>query len=325
MKQLLAGVVAAGLLSAAAPAAHAQAGIEALTPMGVSASSTLKGKKDKYAAWRVFDNDAVEAGGSDMSSATGTYYTTAWCEGKKDEGIGESLELAGDDLSFTTITIAAGFWKSEALWAKNNRPTKLTITVTGHDDQERTFDLDVPSDMEEAELNPGELVDAQDIKIAFAAVDKGKVNDTCISDVMISKGDTTLRPAMINLGADQDFQTMLAALSDGLTNCTGDAINTYVHFPLSYKSLGDPSGMAKPVKKKWKKAKDLLKSCKKGQAPSFAGDINYAWVITEGPDKLEYRYAGNEMGAAWLHFTYYYNDDATSGTWKLSGADVTAP
>lgn len=314
MKTLLVGAASAAIVCAVAPPARAQSS-DSLLPISVSASSTLKGKKDKYAPWRAFD---VDWG---ASADGGFVYGTAWCEGKKDEGIGEFLEIEGDDLAFSTLTVAAGFWKSPALFEKNNRPTKLKIIVADHEGNERTFDLAVPETMEQATLDAGEVLDARSIKIQFAEVAKGKMNDTCISSVGITTGDRNRAPILSAAVGAQDLQIALFALTEGFSTCNAEELSTYVKFPLSYKSLPDPTGESKPLKKKWKKAKDLLQSCGKGEVPAATGDVDYTWVWSDGPDRIQYRFAGNEAGAAVWHLWYDYDLEKMQGTWKLTAAD----
>ena len=58
-------------------------------------------------------------------------YKTAWVEGKKDEGIGESLEyyFKNDSPRITEIIISNGYMKSEETWKNNNRVKKLKLYV----------------------------------------------------------------------------------------------------------------------------------------------------------------------------------------------------
>ena len=305
MKRALVGAACAAALCAGTPAASAQAGMDSITPMNADASSTLKGKGEKYAAWRAIDGDQ----------------TTGWCEGKKDQGVGEALTLSGDDVSFTQLQIMAGYWKSEKLFKGNNRPTALTVTVTNHDGQTQRFDVAVPDGMEAAVLDPGQVVDATEIKIAFAGVTKGKVNDSCITDVQLVNGEQTRVPFLEGGAAFQDLGTAIDGLSNGLASCDQTALSTYVKFPLSYKSLPDPGGMVKPIKKKWKKLKDLMKSCAKGEQPTLGGEVDYTWLRTEGPGKVMMRAGGgNEAGSPWWHFSFQYDDEG-GGTWLLTSAD----
>src|SRR5687767_1394289 len=109
--------------------------------LDVDSSSTLKGKAGKYAAWRVFDADFA----GDPSGNGPELHTTAWCEGKKDQGVGEYLELSGSSgVSVSKIEIAAGFWKSEKLYKANNKPTRLIVTVMDFEGQETTSTVAVP-------------------------------------------------------------------------------------------------------------------------------------------------------------------------------------
>src|SRR5687768_16902041 len=102
---LVTAVICSLAVGTAARDAHAQLGRESVQALEVSASSTLKGKGERYAAWRAVDFDV-----SSSDDMTRSYYATAWCEGKKNEGVGESLTFSGQPISLTGLGIAAGFW-----------------------------------------------------------------------------------------------------------------------------------------------------------------------------------------------------------------------
>src|SRR5690349_9546870 len=103
------GLLAGVWLALGARAAHADDGRGLITPLSADATSTLKDKKHAYDAWRAVDGQVG----------------TAWCEGTKSEGVGEALTITGDNLSFSRINIATGYWKSDKLFAANNQPTQL--------------------------------------------------------------------------------------------------------------------------------------------------------------------------------------------------------
>jgi hypothetical protein len=140
----------------------------------ITATSTFADKKGMYAAWRTVGYDGV------LDAKTQVYLpTTAWCEGKPDEGIGEGVTLTfAAPTRIDEISIAAGVWKSEQLFASNNRITSLDLVVDGkattvHPAATREW-LDVPIGRE-----------VSTISIKIAAVTKGKMNDSCLSGISL--------------------------------------------------------------------------------------------------------------------------------------------
>jgi len=73
-----------------------------------SASSILKEKgkpDDYYGPDKAFDEDSA----------------TAWCEGKSDDGIGESVTITTDPVKIYGVTILNGYGKYRHLYLQNNR------------------------------------------------------------------------------------------------------------------------------------------------------------------------------------------------------------
>lgn len=142
---------------------------EPLPVAEVQASSTLRGAGDVYAAFRAVDGTA----------------RTGWCEGRADTGIGEQVrvKLAGK-VSVRQLKIFAGFWKSDALKAANNRPKSLRVTIDGQPTREIAVDenglavVDVGADVLEVAVVLGESR-------------PGKVNDSCISEIEFWKSELT--------------------------------------------------------------------------------------------------------------------------------------
>jgi len=316
MKRLLSGAVCALVLCSTIQLAAAQAGLDQLVPMSVGASSTLKPKKDQYAPWRAFDMDAV------FQEEGGATFLTGWCEGKKGQGVGEYLEITGNGIRLNRISIAAGYWKSEKLFKKNNHPTRLTITVTDLGGQQSTHDLAVPDGMEMAVLELGSVVEASSIQIAFAEVKKGKLDDTCISNVELWLAEMTVKPFLEMPAAVEDLGALVADLNAALGSCDEAALKTRIKFPLAYKELPAPTDEKNAVKAKYKKAKDLAKACKKGKAPSPPEEIDFSNTFVEGPGKvMVFVGQGNEYGAQRWHLEYKLGPDGGPGGWLLRAID----
>src|SRR5438067_2458894 len=87
----------------------------------VSATSTFSDKNDPtdYSAWRAIAPETRGGGGMSMEEPT---LWSAWCEGKKDEGIGETLTITfAEPTQIDSIRIAAGVWRTDALFKANNQ------------------------------------------------------------------------------------------------------------------------------------------------------------------------------------------------------------
>jgi len=80
-----------------------------------SASSTLKekGKPDNYyGPDKAFDNDSG----------------TSWCEGKSDDGIGESITITTSPVEIVGVTVLNGYGKYKHLYMQNNRIKDFRMT-----------------------------------------------------------------------------------------------------------------------------------------------------------------------------------------------------
>ncbi len=113
---------------------------------------------------------------------------TPWCEGAKDDGIGESITLdVKRPLPLYGILIRPGYYElgREDVWWKNNRVAALEITLN----DEHTFTKNIPDERFE---NPY-LIRVRDytkpvnkIKLVIKGVHRGKqFRDTCISLVQL--------------------------------------------------------------------------------------------------------------------------------------------
>ncbi|HNN95241.1 MAG TPA: hypothetical protein PKI03_23350 [Pseudomonadota bacterium] len=155
----------------------------------VQASSTATDSKHpaRYAAATPLFY--VEKGGG-PDSADDPAYSTRWCEGRADEGIGESLSFT---LSSPTVVdalrIAAGVWESPALFKRHNRITRLEVVIDG----QPTQTVSVPAGRKFAEISLGKrpLKSAQ---IRIAAVEKGQDNLSCLSAVQLLRDRIPLAP-----------------------------------------------------------------------------------------------------------------------------------
>jgi len=193
----------------------------------ITATSTYSDKRDMYAAWRTIAYDAV------LDEKTQEYLpTTAWCEGKSDEGIGEGITLnLATPTRLDEIRIAAGVWRSEKLFKENNRITSLDLVIDGVTTTVRPLTgrkwLAVPIGH-----------DVSTITVKIAAIAKGKMNDSCISGISLvrNKGEYAVLTG-INAGALEELPRALANLQRTLGTADHGGLAKLVDFPLTVNNV----------------------------------------------------------------------------------------
>src|SRR5262249_49178385 len=133
----------------------------ALLGVTVTASSSAKGDEPWYALYR---GDP----------------TKFWCEGRTDEGIGESLELKlSSPTKLDSIVIRAGVWRSPELFEQHNRISEMDVVTD--DGRVKKVKLNDARENVEVSVGRGQV---SSLKLEIASVVKGKkVNDTCISGI----------------------------------------------------------------------------------------------------------------------------------------------
>lgn len=171
-----AAVVGLGLSLLVLSSADARRGSGIDVTADVDATSQLKGKKNRYHAARAFDGSL----------------RTAWCEGKKGDGVNETLTLVlHEEVSLTKVEVAMGFWKSKKLFKANNRPTKLQVVVAG--DVVATLDTKGKRRKARAKLSASGRI----IGFKIVSVLPGRMRDTCISEVKLWGKDSRGRSVRI--------------------------------------------------------------------------------------------------------------------------------
>jgi len=148
----------------------------------VTATSTYADKRGMYAPWRTLVYDQT-------NDATGTIVpTTAWCEGKPDAGIGETLTIRlARPTPISRIRIAAGVWLTPQLFDSNNHITALEVALDG-----KTVKVAPPGKREWTAVAVGAPVST--IAIRIAAVDRGKMNDSCLSAIVLERDGEVVVP-----------------------------------------------------------------------------------------------------------------------------------
>ena len=94
----------------------------------VTATSTYDDARNHYDVRRTLAYDSID----DKGRPNQFVPKTGWCEGKPDEGIGETvtIELA-QPTRLHQIRIAAGVWRTQKLFEGNNRITSLEVLLDG--------------------------------------------------------------------------------------------------------------------------------------------------------------------------------------------------
>lgn len=278
----------------------------------VAASSTFADKKDRYAAWQTVSFDFEMAGDLMVPS-------TAWCEGKKDEGIGEGITVNfAKPTKLDTLQIAAGVWKTPKLFSGNNRITKLAISFDGGEPTNV-----IPSAKREwLAVKVGKEVSSIAIKIA--AVKKGKANDSCISGLDFLVGDDSINvlhgiDAAAATALPNAYKAMFAALTDEKRS----GLEGVLAFPFSYsppKAFFEPKLTKQFTHKSWA---TLEIACRK-KSLGCPGEPNIRAeepvpVVGEGPGKLELTFPSTREIVERWHLAW------VKDAWKLTSIDYTTP
>jgi hypothetical protein len=292
----------------------------------VTASSTFadRSRKDLYGAWRTV------AFAQQFDEAADLYVpVTAWCEGKPDEGVGETVTITlAAATRIDAIKIAAGVWKSAKLFAANNQITALEVTLDGKTTRvvpaaARTW-LEVPI---------GRPVTTLAIKIA--EVKKGKMNDSCLSGIELVQGGEAMSPltGLDSAAAATDLPRALAALQAALTAPGRPGLDKLLEFPfVVHDASGFFSGAPGPITHAGWKAVDAAcraadKASDRGQvdesrpvscprpADVDPSDTRPAILVSDGPGKIEITFPSHrEISEVWR---LRWRDSA----WRLSAID----
>ncbi|HOP65041.1 MAG TPA: discoidin domain-containing protein [Spirochaetota bacterium] len=143
-----------------------------------SASSSLAEKNkpsDYYGAEKAFDKNSE----------------TAWCEGKKDSGVGEYIILETKPVKIHGVAILNGFGKFRHLYYQNNRVKKFRLTLYPESGQNKIITAEFGKDLCGRSLAGGKLTinefcednvpDYEKDKAAYNKCIKEKTNE-CIFD-----------------------------------------------------------------------------------------------------------------------------------------------
>lgn len=267
-------------------AAEFVAKVRPLTPLKeVSATSTFVDGKQPIAAQVVVSPEFETEEGSDGGT---TRYTSVWCEGKPDAGIGEGITITfTDPVELDGISIVTGDWRSQKNYRSRNQITALEVEL----DDSRKLTA-VPPKVDAAGLEyqwsgtDNQAVAAvggqpvRKVAVRIAKVKQGKKNDSCITAIYFNRKGQRM-PAIFGVSA-----AALAALPKGVAKVVDAVVglepsvmNKYIEFPLSYCSKGDYHE-ASCTTSVWKDAAALRSGCVHGRNCMEQVEGN-------GPDDLE--------------------------------------
>lgn len=242
----------------------------------VAASSTAKGKRDKFAAWRAVDG------------STGT----AWCEGKDDEGLDETLTLTlAEPLLVTRIDLYVGQHGSARAYKENNRPSKLfaqTASKTGEPMVLLAKAVPMVSDYDKlVKLDLKTPRTVQVLELGLAGVTRGdklKANQTCITDVSVvgEKGEVINFAYGMPVDAMKSLPAALSGLRAAVAACDDKALAAAVKFPLQHRVAAEEDSHTV----KLKNVKALAKACKAGDFPKIPDSADRAGISPAGPGRV---------------------------------------
>lgn len=301
-KRAVVGVLAVLLVSPAV--ADRAVAVEA------TASSTAKGKADKFAAWRAVDGE------------TGT----AWCEGKDDEGLDETIKLTfAEPLAVTRLDLYVGLHGSAKEYGENNVVSKVfaqtapkigapmvmlakAAPVTSKHDMLVKLDLKAPRTI-------------QVLEIGIAGVTRGgnaKVNNTCISDISLVADKKEVVSFLYGLPPDAIGQLTpsVNVLRTAVAGCDEKALAWQVKYPLEHRVENEEASRTI----KHKNVKSLVKACQKDSFPSIpVGDSPQ--LSAGGLGRVSVEPGSVEAGSSAGSDAFRYDMQWTDGGWKLAGIE----
>jgi hypothetical protein len=278
---------------------HSTAIADRAIAVEAEASSSAKGKADKFAAWRAVDG------------STGT----AWCEGKADEGMDETLTLKlAEPILVTRIDLYVGLHGSAKDYKENNRPSKLFAqTSPKAGDPMVMLAKAVPMVSEHDKLVKLDLKTprtVQVLELGLAGVtrgDKVKNNTTCISEVSVvgDKGEVVTFLYGMPVTAMPALPAAVAALRTAVAGCDEKALATTVKFPLEHRIAAEEDSRTV----KLKNVKALVKACKAGDFPTIPAEADQPRLTANGPGRVSLETRGGDV----LHLDMLWN----KGSWQL--------
>ncbi|EMY77769.1 hypothetical protein LEP1GSC060_2231 [Leptospira weilii serovar Ranarum str. ICFT] len=115
-------------------------------------------------------------------------FQTGWCEGKTgDDGVGESVTISFPSaIRLSEISVVNGYARSEDSYKNNNRVSSLKVESS----HGGTATIDFDDNNFDYQARPVELT-GDSFKFIISKVHKGKVSDTCLSEIKLTGSEYT--------------------------------------------------------------------------------------------------------------------------------------
>lgn len=221
-QRILAVLIAASAFALGSPKAAAMAVTVDGAPLAITASSALKTRSATYGAEKMINRNP----------------RTAWCEGRREAGAGEWIEVDLTESSRTieldeiTLKIVPGYAKTDRLFTANARPARIAIEVLDRasgsavtaqgryeallHDEPRVQILSVPvlQRVDVAELR---------LRITMVEVYPGTANENlCVTELRVFLNEAD---GSASKPGPAERQALIAAETDGLDGLVASARN----------------------------------------------------------------------------------------------------
>ena len=243
-----------------------------------------------------------------------TVYQSAWCEGKKDAGLGEGITVTFvKPAKIPSMQIKAGVWLTQAYFVANNQPTKLEITT----DDGRKFVVKPPAKREEIEVTIGGAA-VTSVTVKIVEVKPGKMNDSCITELGFGES-----PAMgFDLAAANAWPAFFATVKDTFDHaenkpqCVPEKVAKLVDFPFTWKMAENTHGTNGTLYHPAviKSAKQFEELCASGTIPSSMASHDGDVWLSAGPNEVGLMFEGADT-------VQTFEFGVKKGAWKLVTID----
>ncbi|HEY5935617.1 MAG TPA: discoidin domain-containing protein [Kofleriaceae bacterium] len=269
-----------------------------------TASSSAAGKNDKFAAWRAVDG----------------LTETAWCEGKPDEGVDQTIKLTfAEPIKVTRLDLYVGLHGTAKEYGENNQPSKVTVqTAPKTGDAMVVLGKAIPVVSKHDMLVKLDLKTARTIQVlelSLAGVTRGtnaKVNHTCISDISLVSEKKEVVNFLYGLSAEAmtSLQASVNVLRTAMAGCEEKVLSYAVKFPLEHRIVAEEDSRTI----KHKTAKALVKACAKKGFPTIPVDTDDAQLSATGLGRVSLEPSASSD-------VFRFDMIWTDGGWKLASLE----